>query len=98
MKVVKRDGRGVDYDRSKIVTAIKKANAEVEENERATDTQIESILTYIEGKNKKRMLVEDIRDIIEEKLMSFSFLLRLILYTAIKELWFVRQILPTILF
>ena len=72
MKVVKRDGRGVDYDRSKIVTAIKKANAEVEENERATDTQIESILTYIEGKNKKRMLVEDIQDIIEEKLMEFE--------------------------
>ena len=51
MKVVKRDGRAVDYDRSKIVIAIKKANAEVEEKERATDTQIESILTYIEGKN-----------------------------------------------
>lgn len=72
MKVVKRDGRAVDYDRSKIVIAIKKANAEVEEKERATDTQIESILTYIEGKNRKRMLVEDIQDIIEEKLMEFE--------------------------
>ncbi len=72
MKVVKRDGRAVDYDRSKIVIAIKKANAEVAENERATDTQIESILTYIESKNKKRMLVEDIQDIIEEKLMEFE--------------------------
>ena len=29
MKVVKRDGRVVDFDRSKIVTAIQKANAEV---------------------------------------------------------------------
>lgn len=72
MKVVKRDGSSVDYDRSKIVIAIKKANAEVEENQRATETQIESILTYIEGKNKKRMLVEDIQDIIEEKLMEFE--------------------------
>ena len=72
MKVVKRDGSSVDFDRSKIVIAIKKANAEVAENERATDTQIESILTYIEGKNKKRMLVEDIQDIIEEKLMEFE--------------------------
>lgn len=72
MKVVKRDGRAVDFDRSKIIIAIKKANAEVEENERATDTQIESILTYIEGKNRKRMLVEDIQDIIEEKLMEFE--------------------------
>ena len=72
MKVVKRDGRAVDFDRSKIIIAIKKANEEVEENERATDTQIESILTYIEGKNRKRMLVEDIQDIIEEKLMEFE--------------------------
>lgn len=72
MKVVKRDGRAVDFDRSKIVIAIKKANEEVGENERATDAQIESILTYIEGKNRKRMLVEDIQDIIEEKLMDFD--------------------------
>lgn len=72
MKVVKRDGRAVDFDRSKIVIAIKKANEEVGENERATDSQIESILTYIEGKNRKRMLVEDIQDIIEEKLMDFD--------------------------
>lgn len=34
MKVVKRDGTIVDYDRSKIVTAIEKANAEVPEEER----------------------------------------------------------------
>lgn len=72
MKVVKRDGRAVDFDRSKIVIAIKKANEEVGTNERATDAQIESILTYIEGKNRKRMLVEDIQDIIEEKLMDFE--------------------------
>ena len=30
MQVVKRDGSSVDYDRSKIVIAINKANAEVE--------------------------------------------------------------------
>ena len=31
MKIIKRDGREVDYDRSKIITAINKANAEVSE-------------------------------------------------------------------
>ena len=31
MKVIKRDGSSVDYDRNKIVTAIEKANAEVPE-------------------------------------------------------------------
>ncbi len=72
MKVVKRDGSSVDFDRSKIVIAIQKANAEVEEQERATPEQIDSILEFIESKNRKRMLVEDIQDIIEEKLMEFD--------------------------
>ena len=34
MKVIKRDGHTVTYDRSKIITAIKKANAEVEPGEK----------------------------------------------------------------
>lgn len=72
MKVVKRDGSSVDYDRSKIVVAINKANEEVDPGERATNSQIDSILNYIESKNRKRMLVEDIQDIIEEKLMEFD--------------------------
>ena len=70
MLVIKRDGRTVDYDRVKIEVAIRKANAEVEESERATDQEIESILSYIESKKCKRMLVEDIQDIIEQKLMA----------------------------
>ena len=70
MLVIKRDGRTVDYDRVKIEVAIRKANAEVEESERATDQEIELILSYIESKKCKRMLVEDIQDIIEQKLMA----------------------------
>ena len=38
MKVIKRDGRAVDYDRSKIEIAITKANEEVKQKERATKT------------------------------------------------------------
>lgn len=72
MKVVKRNGKEVDFDRSKIVIAIHKANNEVEPEERATEGQIDSILDYIEGKKRKRMLVEDIQDIIESKLMAFD--------------------------
>ena len=70
MQVIKRDGTVVDYDRAKIAVAIGKANAEMEEKERASGEEIESILSYIEGKKKKRMLVEDIQDIIEQKLME----------------------------
>lgn len=72
MQVVKRDGRAVDFDRSKIFNAVSKANAAVEESERVTPEQIEEIICYIEGKNRKRMLVEDIQDIVERKLMSFG--------------------------
>lgn len=70
MQVIKRDGRAVSYDRSKIVIAIQKANAEVEPAEKINDEKIEEIVCGIEAKNKKRMLVEDIQDIIEQKLMA----------------------------
>ena len=72
MKVIKRDGRAVDYDRAKIQTAIEKANQEVKPKERANKEDIKGIIQYIEDLNKKRMLVEDIQDIIEEKLMEIE--------------------------
>ena len=72
MKVIKRDGRVVDYDREKIVTAIQKANKEVKAKERASKEDIKLIINYIEELDKKRILVEDIQDIIEEKLMELQ--------------------------
>ncbi len=70
MKVIKRDGRAVDYDRAKIEVAIEKANKEVRGKEKAAKSDIKEIVEYIESLDKKRMLVEDIQDIIEEKLME----------------------------
>lgn len=72
MKVIKRDGRAVDYDKEKIVIAIEKANKEVRPKERANKEEIKEIVNYIEELDKKRMLVEDIQDIIEEKLMEYQ--------------------------
>lgn len=72
MKIIKRDGRAVDYDRQKIVVAIEKANQEVRRSERASKEDIKLIIEYIEDLDKKRMLVEDIQDIIEEKLMELN--------------------------
>lgn len=72
MKVIKRDGRIVDYDRSKIQISIEKANKEVKINERATKDDIKGIIYYIEDLNKKRILVEDIQEVIEEKLMELG--------------------------
>ena len=72
MKVIKRDGHMVDWCPAKIEEAIGKANLEVEEEERASAIQIKNIVKYIEGLGKKRILVEDIQDIIEMKLMSIG--------------------------
>ena len=72
MKIIKRDGHIVDYCPDKIEIAIKKANMEVEESERVTDAQIRNIIKYIEGLKKKRMLVEDIQDVIEMRLMALG--------------------------
>ena len=72
MKVIKRDGHMVDYSPEKIENAIIKANTEVDDDEQASSTQIKNIIKYIEKLGKKRILVEDIQDIIEMKLMSIG--------------------------
>ena len=72
MKVIKRDGHIVDYSPDKIEEAITKANNEVSEEDRVSDIQIRNIIKYIEGLHKKRMLVEDIQDVIEKRLMALG--------------------------
>ena len=72
MKIIKRDGSIVEFNAEKIRIAIKKANEEVSRRERANEEQIKEIITYIQDLKKPRILVEDIQDIIEEKLMSFE--------------------------
>ncbi|MCI5601889.1 MAG: anaerobic ribonucleoside-triphosphate reductase [Clostridiales bacterium] len=70
MKVIKRDGRHVDYDRNKIVIAIQKANDEVEPYEQISEEKIYNIVASIENRGLAEMQVEDIQDIIEQKLMQ----------------------------
>ena len=89
MKVIKRDGHMVEYMPSKIEDAIEKANLEVNEEDRASSTQIKNIIKYIEHLGKKRILVEDIQDIIEMKLMSigkFALAKHYITYRYTREL------------
>ena len=70
MKVIKRNGRQVEYDRNKIIVAIQRANDEVDEKEKITEGQIENIVASIENRNVDALKVEDIQDIIEQKLMA----------------------------
>ena len=72
MTVIKRDGTTVEFDRSKIIIALSKANDAVEENERITAEQMEEIADFINEKRKSRILVEDIQDMVEQKLMELD--------------------------
>lgn len=72
MKVIKRDGRIVEFDKEKIELAIQKANNEVKKADKVTKEQIAEIIDYVMSLDKKRILVEDIQDIIEMKLMDFK--------------------------
>lgn len=72
MRVIKRDGRAVDFKSEKVELAIEKANAEVKGKDKATTSEIKEIIAYIEDLDKKRILVEDIQDIIEQKLMEIK--------------------------
>ena len=70
MKVQKRDGRVTEYDKTKIVRAIKKANAEVPDNEKVENNSIENIVKYIEKYAENKVLnVETIQDMIESELV-----------------------------
>ena len=70
MKVIKRDGSTVDFDRAKIVTAIQKANAAVDEADRLDQAAIDAIADAVAAKGRQRLLVEDIQDMVEKGLME----------------------------
>jgi len=73
MKIIKRSGVEADFDITKILTAIDKANHEVEEVDRLSSEQIRSIGNYIEDKCKeaeRALSVEEIQDIVEDQIME----------------------------
>ena len=70
MKVIKRDGATVDFDSSKIVVAIQKANAAVDPEYRIEEEKIHKIAKNVQSRNRMRLLVEDIQDMVEHGLMD----------------------------
>lgn len=71
MKVIKRDGRTVEFNKEKIKNAILKAYEDVDKNIENSNakTKASEIANYIFNINKD-MSVEEIQDIVEEKLMA----------------------------
>lgn len=89
MKVTKRDGRIVDYDRNKIILAIQKANVEVDRYEQVSEETIDAIVASIENKRTDNLMVEDIQDMIEQKLMSerkYELAKKYIIYRYTREM------------
>ncbi|MCH5148770.1 MAG: anaerobic ribonucleoside-triphosphate reductase [Clostridiales bacterium] len=72
MKVVKRDGTTCEFDRKKIEVAIAKANLAIDPEDRISDEQISAIVDDIASRHRPRLLVEDIQDMVEEKLMEMQ--------------------------
>lgn len=70
-KVIKRDGRKVDFDRNKIIKAVIAAFDEVDGEITSEAKRKATVITnHIESLNKKSMNVENIQDIIETMLMD----------------------------
>lgn len=73
MKVIKRDGREVDFDVEKIYNAISKANAEVDESKRLSEAEVLSVGNLVAIKCDdfvRAVSVEEIQDIVEHYLMA----------------------------
>ena len=73
MKVIKRNGSEVDFDITKIIAAITKANDMVEESERMTPMQIRRIAESVDlacQKMNRSPSVEEIQDLVEKQIMA----------------------------
>ena len=79
MKLIKRNGAEVIFEREKIVSAILKANAAVDEDERITPGKINKIAANVENKCEKlgrAVSVEEVQDLVENEIMrSGAFIL-----------------------
>lgn len=75
-KVIKRDEREVDFDSSKILVAIQKANREVEEIDKISETDFDKIVADVveDCKSLRRAIgVEEIQDFVEEELIDGGY-------------------------
>lgn len=71
MKVLKRDGRSVEFDREKIKNAVMAAFNEIDgEVTQEAKNKASEITSYINNIEEKSISVEKIQDIVEEKLMA----------------------------
>ena len=73
MKLIKRNGAEVIFDREKIANAVRKANAAVGDSDRISEADIEEIAKSVEAKCRKThrsASVEEVQDMVELALMG----------------------------
>lgn len=71
-KVVKRDGKIVDFNKRKIIDAISAANKSVKGKEKASINDKKVIANYVNNIKSDKISVEEIQDIVEKQLMELS--------------------------
>ena len=72
MRIIKRSGAEVDFDISKIIAAIYKANAVVGEDDKLKKAQVDRIANTVENQcmsMNRAMSVEEIQDMVEDGIM-----------------------------
>ena len=75
-RVIKRDGREVEFDKSKIVEAISCANQEIIKSKQIGTRKINQLASIVEEKcstYKRAIKVEDINDLIEDELIFRNY-------------------------
>ena len=73
MKIIKRNGSEVDFDITKIISAVSRANNAVEEAVRMTRLQIQRIAESVEiacQEVNRTLTVEEIQDLVEKQIMA----------------------------
>ena len=76
MKIIKRNGTETDFDRSKIRTAVAKANESVPEYVRMNDIQIDNVTNEVVNECEmynRECHVEEIQDLVESHIMNSGF-------------------------
>ena len=75
-RVIKRDGREVEFDKSKIIEAISCANQEIVKSKQIGPRKINQLASIVEEKcsaYKRAIKVEDINDLIEDELIFRNY-------------------------
>ena len=75
-RVIKRDGREVEFDKAKIINAISCANQEIIKSKQIGPRKINQLASIVEEKcseYKRAIKVEDINDLIEDELIYRNY-------------------------